>query len=1405
MKKFLSLVLALVMTMSLVTISAGAKDFTDADKVTYTEAVDVLSAVKVIDGYTDGAFKPTTQLNRGQAAKILCNMILGPTTASALKADAAPFKDVAADSTFAGYIAYCAKEGIIDGYTDGTFRPAAPLTGYAFMKLLLGALGYDKDVEGYNVPNWSINVAKQALGIGLDDGLVEEFDGTKIVTREEACLYALNALQADMVEYDAKTTVNIGDASVTIAGSKAKAVEDKDNKNGTIKWDEKLQFAEKYFDDLSLNALDADDFGRPCRTWTLKHKDIGTYSKTGDLVATFTKKVKKTDVYKAIGKSVADDLYKGYAALYDFVDGAPAAKVADEDGYVTNVKDIVVEKNNSDKINGSGNGMLTEIYYDDDANKVTIVSINTYVFQASTDYNKTKESVEVVTAGDTQITLDDRTLSQEDFDVENVKADDYILITAVKDGNKYTAKTATVAEVVTGTVSGYKIEDSVTIDGTEYSYSLNTTKTSDGVSNDPVKSTAYTVGQDAAVVLDAYGYIIAIDKAVVSDNYVYVSEFAQPSGLKSGKVVASAYFTDGTTADITVKDLLGSSNKENMIPNGNKTVNAGWYTYSKNSDGQYSLYAVEKKYADKDALSDTKNYTAADVDIMFNNKVSFLKGAGVSADDKTIVIVDDENGDVSVYTGVKNIPDISLKAASTTKKAGTAKVTYLAKANGYAGYVFIDVDGNASVAGGEDTALVYFVKYDGKFKTTDNDVYYTYKVLKDAKEEVVKADSILSSIGDGNYYGAAYKTRTNTDGELTSADTALTGKFKSGKGAVITYSNGTLNIGGAGYTLADNYQITLVTLGELKDANKKVIADARALNKDKDADYEASIVTAKELADLVKGYTVAYNYQMKTTEVNGTVIEDLYVTVTSATEPVDQYTVTIKATGEADKTEKVNDGAKTFTYTVPAGKKLTAVKNGTASAETGEVTITLNSAITSDTTVEITLEVIPVPAETVLLTLKGDLATAKVYYTNGSAAKGTTETVEEFGVLTATKWTIEVPAAPVATFALRPGTTVDVAIVVNGIKAEVTLSKDETTFDSMAALIAETIDPAKNVVIAKNDTALTVKYSNAEGVKKPETDAAVAAIVKDLGAENIDKISVDKNDKYSFVCGETTYTFDSKTAVTAVEMVTISVDGKVIKTVVKDSAVSERIEGLAKGKYLFDKKASDTVYNETEPVTQNDNRNLYTAFVVTVPANTVAVAKVVDGDTTTTVTDSVKYVAKDAELIVTVRANKTVKIGDQVVTAGAEDKVVKVTVTAALTIAEYQTPEQFKADVASKTAGVTSKTTGEYTLTVDGKSATLVIASGKNITNVHDTGIGTAAKDLLNAGYTIKAGKYTFTKDNSISDGNLKEAALTAMASLIPTVDPLVDTEDKTETLTITVSNATGASEEFTVKVIQKV
>ncbi|MBR1691136.1 MAG: S-layer homology domain-containing protein, partial [Oscillibacter sp.] len=197
MKKFLSLVLALVMAMSLVTL-ASAKDFTDDGSITYKEAVDVISELDVVDGYSDGSFRPKGTLTRGAAAKIISNLILGPTDADALPTNVSPFKDVPAGSTFAGYIAFCSSEGIISGYSDGTFKPAGTLSGYAFMKMLLGALGYNQYTENYVGANWKVNVAKRAMNVGLDDDLESAFNGSRALTREEACLYALNTLKADM-------------------------------------------------------------------------------------------------------------------------------------------------------------------------------------------------------------------------------------------------------------------------------------------------------------------------------------------------------------------------------------------------------------------------------------------------------------------------------------------------------------------------------------------------------------------------------------------------------------------------------------------------------------------------------------------------------------------------------------------------------------------------------------------------------------------------------------------------------------------------------------------------------------------------------------------------------------------------------------------------------------------------------------------------------------------------------------------------------------------------------------------------------------------------------------------------------------------------------------------------------
>ena len=903
MKKFLSLVLALVMTMSLVTISAGAKDFTDGDKVTYNEAIDVMSALKVIDGYADGSFKPTTQLNRGQAAKILCNMILGPTTAGALKADAAPFKDVAADNTFAGYIAYCAKAGIIDGYTDGTFRPSAPLTGYAFMKLLLGALGYDKDVEGYNTPNWSINVAKQALGIGLDDGLTGEFDGTKIVTREEACLYAFNTLKATMVEYDAKTSVSVGGAEVVIAGSKAKDVEDKNDNNATIKDDEKMQFAEKYFPKLTTTGTNEDAFGRPSTEWKYKSTVIGNYVDKGALKETYTKKVTMATLYDLVGKSTVTALGKDEAVLDVYENGIP---VEDPD------YSKYFAKNDSGTAGISGNGVVTEVYvqtaevYGYTFDVVTIVQYNTWLFQAAENYSTKNESVKIKTTDSTSVALKSYELKGEDFDVEDVKKDDYLLITAVKtakDSSIYEVKGVAVAETFEGEVTEYASGDSVKIGGEKKSYSK--------MAGAATTGTLYTVGETARVVLDKYGYIIGIDTALVSSNYVFIKEIGSTSGLNT-KAVANAVFTDGTTEEITISKLYDGSayvTNGNTIYTNRASYDDTWYTYSKAADGKYVLHRVESKYiASGDSsltatksVSYTNNNTSTALTVLKNGKIAFMNasaeagsisGTTAIGNDSTILVLKDSDGDYTTYTGVENFPDLTFKfkdsASSADDSGDVVYVRYLLNKNsGYADYVFVDAEmaDDASISDSENVALVYLVKKDSTGRTTDNKNFVDYKTWDPATGDtaMVRADADLSNVtvdGDGNAFGLYYKTRANSDSFLTNIQPVdNTAKYFNktvnavGTADTVTFSNGILRFNSTDkFRLTSDSQVVLVTR---KGTN---------VNVDPSASYVATVTDGAGVeATLTSVKLNDYNVAGKRISDNSDVIETLYITVNKTT------------------------------------------------------------------------------------------------------------------------------------------------------------------------------------------------------------------------------------------------------------------------------------------------------------------------------------------------------------------------------------------------------------------------------------------------------------------------------------------------------------------------------------------
>ena len=811
MKKFLSLVLALVMTMSLVTVSAGAKDFSDDDSITYQEAVDVISEIGVVDGYTGGDFKPTDVLTRGAAAKIICNLILGPTTASALSASSAPFKDVPVSNTFAGYITYCAQEKIINGYSDGTFRPTATLSGNAFMKMLLGALGYDSAVEGYTGPNWSVAVIKQAAGIGLDDGN-DEFVGSKAVTRQEAALYAFNMLQTTMVEYDAKTSVDINGATVTIAGDKAKEIENTSRTDGYIDDDNKMQFAERYFTDLRLTTDTTDDFGRPANTWRFKGVEVGTFAKTAD--ATYTADVKLGQIYSDLGMSDKDE------AAPVFVDGVEAS----ESAKVSKGNDLKVSElkfTNSPAANCNvGNGTLVEAYLDEDTNDVTIVAINTYVAEVNKVVAETNSKDAYITLS--ELAAENGATSglraNDEFETTGFENDQIVLFTYANNE----IQSVKAAESAEGTLTRKVSGKSINLGETKYDfskmYSVDGGESSLGIDSEYV------------VYLDANGYAIYVEETEYNiADYAYLRAL-QGSSVAFASDKAALITYDGKMKTVDTKedytnDFAGYGS-ELQIGNANSEI----VLVKETSNGEYRL---------KDL--DTKNPSIAKAEDSFelrngvariNLTATGVAGNGtqgtdyIYADSKTVFVVGTYDSGVSedwkdatyrAYTGINNAPTI-VDDNDSSPATNAIGMSYYCRNNGVATIVYLSVDeADYKVTGGNND-VIFFAFESGSKKIEDSDnEYYTYNAVVDGKiVEGVKVDAsvkINNRTSNGSFSSNVVFTGADyDDGVITGLDSlsnsgTVTGINKvNNENVVLGYGNGSEST----YVVADDAKIFFI-------------------------------------------------------------------------------------------------------------------------------------------------------------------------------------------------------------------------------------------------------------------------------------------------------------------------------------------------------------------------------------------------------------------------------------------------------------------------------------------------------------------------------------------------------------------------------------------------------------------
>ena len=684
LKKILALVLALVMSMSLVTI-ANASDFTDADDITYEEAADVMNAIGVIEGYEDGSFDPNGTLVREEAATLVTWMLLGD-NAGSLGIERSTFDDVLTTRWSAPAIEYCVSLGIIDGAGDGNFYPRGQLTAVAFAKVLLTAIGYDSDSEGLVGTSWSINTSALAAEVGLDNG-IEDLTWSAAITREQAAQMALNAIQAPLVAYESGVTVVVGDTPVSFGSGDAyyitttlareQRISDVQLSNSN---DYTVEFGERYFPNLRL-VRETDEFERPSHTWVYESQEIGSYVDYDLLVETYTEGVDGRTLYELLGRTTIQD----YGLTY-YVDGVVTT---------LNKNDLV--RSNTQDVGATGNGVLTQVFVDHDDEEIIITSVNTYLAQANADYSESTETVSL----NVFTTEDGVTRTVDSVDVPeaaDVTADQFMLVNmSGKDrtNNRLEVVKISDVEIITdATVTKFSTsgggdatgEESlfteVTADGEEYSANAEAHYDADVLN---LYDNSLLTDMSYNVYLDQYGYAIGVDLFEGELNYVFITGYDRiRSNISIRTAQAGAIFLDGSMEEITVNvtntnkniNRLDDSDGDGVSDDGyyseweNHGTDDGlrhlnrWYSYTE-SNGVYTLRPVDMFYTD---LADGTVINSANVRLNDEMPGSTVRAYG--NDDSIYIIVeagqvDTSTGDDAItdvnglYTGVQNV-DIKL-------------------------------------------------------------------------------------------------------------------------------------------------------------------------------------------------------------------------------------------------------------------------------------------------------------------------------------------------------------------------------------------------------------------------------------------------------------------------------------------------------------------------------------------------------------------------------------------------------------------------------------------------------------------------------------------------------------------------------------------------------------------------
>ena len=813
LKRALSLGLTAAMISGLMVMGSSAASYADVTSENNVEAIEVLEAVGIMIGDENGNFNPDQNVTRNEMAVVMSNLM--EYNVASYK-DTSPFTDV--PSWAEPYVAACWTNGITAGYSDTIYGGSDTVTTAQAALMLMKALGYFQYASDFG-GDWQLATTRQGNAIDLFNGV--DSGVTQAMTRNDVAQLVLNTLRSGTVQASTDGSWTIGDVTInnnvqysyiTSNADYADAIDDvKSTSNTTDANRYVVELGEQlYQGDLELNDNATDVFGRPARTWSYDSKEIGTYAKTELLKQSYTTKVTGRELYDLLGSNVVDN-YNIKVAIDGVIDH-------DINGNIFN--ETAINRNNKAAVGATGNGVLTEVYVDQEAKDVYISVINTYLAIADEDYDAEQDELGITVYGITEVDNTDEyiknadstdgtsagqtekfDLAYEDFALEDVVEDDVLMVTVANGAVQTVADPETLGGVE---ISAFRQGKNLTVDGTTYDYATTTEyecetledyTTDGGVTN--LKDLTYNV------YLDAYGYVLGVVEVDAVDNYVFLTGVdSNYSNLSNTTLTANAIFLDGTMATIEIDMRKSTLDIDNSVRD---AVLNTWCTYSVNSSDIYTvtevynpdpLEATETAQMGKYGQYWDQNLTDVDDDHIWiqgepdegtpcyrvygNDESIYLN---VSIDEITVgnwyggsdieaVVIDDVN---SVVTGIDNANMEVFSEAEALDEVGNDGRDGLVS---YGVYPLYDDEAYviAAIVVGEDGSnsenLVYVHSgsvYEESYDKTTEEYTWTRTVISNGEEVTLTEvdDSGISLLANGRMdEGKWYQVRYNADGEV---------------------------------------------------------------------------------------------------------------------------------------------------------------------------------------------------------------------------------------------------------------------------------------------------------------------------------------------------------------------------------------------------------------------------------------------------------------------------------------------------------------------------------------------------------------------------------------------------------------------------------------------------------------